>query len=80
MRRPFLAALLAGVAAVAALPATASAHPLGNFTTNHYVGVTVSAEVIDVDIVVDVAEIPSIELLGRLDADGDGTLDDDRGR
>ena len=73
MTRRILAAL--GLAmALAANPVAASAHPLGNFTTNHYIGVTVSAESIDLDIVVDVAEIPSIELLGRLDTDGDGTL------
>lgn len=75
MRRRLLAVLFAAVA-LAALPAAASAHPLGNFTTNHYIGVTVSADAIDVDVVVDVAEIPSIEVMGRLDIDGDGTLDD----
>lgn len=74
MTRRILAASLVA-AALVALPAAASAHPLGNFTTNHYIGVTVSAERIDLDVVVDVAEIPSIELLGRLDTDGDGALD-----
>jgi ABC-type nickel/cobalt efflux system permease component RcnA len=73
MRRA-LAAILA-VLALSAIPALAAAHPLGNFTTNHYLGVTVSADAIDLDVVVDVAEIPTIELLGRLDADADGYLD-----
>ena len=75
MKRRFVTAAVAALAIVAALPGAASAHPLGNFTTNHYIGVTVSADTIDVDVVIDVAEIPSIELLGRLDTDADGTLD-----
>jgi nickel/cobalt transporter (NicO) family protein len=77
MTRRLVVAAVAALAIVAALPGAASAHPLGNFTTNHYIGVTVSAGTIDVDIVVDVAEIPSIELLGRLDTDVDGTLEDE---
>ena len=76
MTRRVVVAAVAALAIVAALPGAASAHPLGNFTTNHYIGVTVSADTIDVDIVVDVAEIPSIELLGSLDTDADGTLAD----
>jgi nickel/cobalt transporter (NicO) family protein len=76
MTRRLLASLVAAVAVVVALPGAALAHPLGNFTTNDYIGVSVSPDWIDVDLVVDVAEIPSIELVGRLDADDDGTLDD----
>ena len=76
MKRRLVVATVAGLAIVAALPGAASAHPLGNFTTNHYIGVTVSADTIDVDIVIDVAEIPTIELLARLDTNADGTLDD----
>jgi nickel/cobalt exporter len=73
MTRRALAAVF-GVMMTAAFPAVAAAHPLGNFTTNHYVRVTVSADSIELDVVVDVAEVPSIELLERLDTDGDGTL------
>ena len=41
MKRAFLAlALLAGLA----LPAVAAAHPLGNFTTNHYSRVVASGD------------------------------------
>ena len=75
MTRRLLAAF-AIAAAFVAFPAAASAHPLGNFTTNHHIGVTVSHDLIEVDLIIDVAEIPSIELLARLDTDGDGTLDD----
>ncbi len=74
-----LARLLAAVVVLLAMPlvapAPASAHPLGNFTINHYVAVTASPSAVNVDVVTDYAEIPSIELLARLDADGDGRLD-----
>ncbi|HET6381259.1 MAG TPA: High-affinity nickel-transporter [candidate division Zixibacteria bacterium] len=56
-------------------PSPVSAHPLGNFTVNHWVGVTVAAERVDVDIVMDVAEIPTIELMARIDGDRSGSLD-----
>jgi nickel/cobalt transporter (NicO) family protein len=53
----------------------ADAHPLGNFTINHYSGVIVAADGIKVDHVIDMAEIPSFqERRGVIDADGDGTI------
>jgi ABC-type nickel/cobalt efflux system permease component RcnA len=63
------------LAVPAVVPAPASAHPLGNFTINHYVAVTASPTALDVELVTDYAEIPSIELLARLDANGDDGLD-----
>ncbi len=63
--------LLAGALAV---PGAASAHPLGNFTTNQLVGVSVSEREARVDYVLDLAEIPSFQLAQRLDADGDGAI------
>src|SRR5690349_16485104 len=53
--------LLAAVAAVAALalPATAAAHPLGNFTINHYSRVQPSGDRVYVLYVLDLAEIPT---------------------
>jgi ABC-type nickel/cobalt efflux system permease component RcnA len=53
----------------------AQAHPLGNFTINLYDGLTVNADGIDVDYVVDMAEIPAFEEKQAIDANGDGTLD-----
>jgi ABC-type nickel/cobalt efflux system permease component RcnA len=53
----------------------AQAHPLGNFTINLYDGLTVRANGIDVDYVVDMAEIPAFEEKQTIDANGDGTLD-----
>ena len=50
------------VAAVVLLPASpASAHPLGNFTTNVYAGVVVRPDAVVVDYVVDLAEIPALQ-------------------
>ncbi|NUT94909.1 MAG: High-affinity nickel-transporter [Saccharothrix sp.] len=40
---------------------TASAHPLGNFTVNHYHGITVSPDRVLVRAVVDTAEIPTLQ-------------------
>ena len=63
MRR--LAALLLlvlgwGGAAVALAPA-ASAHPLGNFTVNYASGLVVEPSAVQVDEVVDRAEIPTLQ-------------------
>ncbi|HZC32449.1 MAG TPA: hypothetical protein VE640_04090 [Candidatus Bathyarchaeia archaeon] len=65
-------ALLAGLA----VPMAAVAHPLGNFTINHYAGITVSAAAIHLDIVIDMAEIPAFQERQTMDANGDGTVDD----
>src|SRR4051794_17275816 len=53
----------------------AEAHPLGNFTINLYDGLTVRTQGIDVDYVVDMAEIPAFEEKQTIDANGDGSLD-----
>jgi ABC-type nickel/cobalt efflux system permease component RcnA len=60
MRRALFVAAAAGALAVG--PATtASAHPLGNFTINHYDGITVHSNAVDVFAVVDAAEIPTAQ-------------------
>ncbi len=46
----------------------AQAHPLGNFTINHYAGLQVAADGIGVDYVLDMAEIPAFQEIHRLDA------------
>jgi nickel/cobalt exporter len=69
--------LVAALALSLALPAAVLAHPLGNFTINTYSGLRVSATAIDLDIVLDEAEIPTFQERLRLDADGDGDLSDD---
>jgi ABC-type nickel/cobalt efflux system permease component RcnA len=53
--------IVAALLALALLPATASAHPLGNFSINHLSQVSVSAERVDVTYVLDGAEIPTFQ-------------------
>ena len=43
-RRVVAAPALLAVLVLVALPAVASAHPLGNFTINHYAGLTIGRE------------------------------------
>jgi nickel/cobalt transporter (NicO) family protein len=60
MRRALVLAALA----LLALAATASAHPLGNFSINHLDVVRVSADRVDVRYVLDQAEIPTFQERG----------------
>jgi nickel/cobalt transporter (NicO) family protein len=58
VKRALLAlTLLAGLA----IPAVAAAHPLGNFTTNHYSRVVASGDRVYVLYVLDLAEIPTFQ-------------------
>lgn len=50
----------------------ALAHPLGNFTVNHFSRLEVGAERLRVRYVVDLAEIPAFQAIQAMDADGDG--------
>ncbi len=75
--RPRRAALCLAALALLVLPAVASAHPLGNFTINHYAGIRVEAERILLDIVIDQAEIPTFQARLDFDTDGDGEVSDD---
>jgi len=59
-----LAAAVAGVAAFAAMPAVAQAHPLGNFTVNRYSLVQLDRGSVHVTFVLDEAEIPTFQDLG----------------
>ncbi len=58
------------------LPAVALAHPLGNFTVNHFAGIRVEASRIVLDVVIDEAEIPTFQDRLRIDTDGDGVISD----
>jgi nickel/cobalt transporter (NicO) family protein len=64
MRRAVLLAVLA----LLALPAVASAHPLGNFSVNHIAQVSVSPDRVDVRYILDQAEIPTFQERGVPDA------------
>jgi ABC-type nickel/cobalt efflux system permease component RcnA len=65
-RLTILATLVLGLL----IPALASAHPLGNFTSNTYLRVEPSGGELYVRYVVDLAEIPTLRERGRVDAAG----------
>jgi ABC-type nickel/cobalt efflux system permease component RcnA len=65
-------ALVAGLA----IPAATLAHPLGNFTINHFAALRVATDHVGIDVVIDRAEIPAFQERQRLDTNGDGSLQD----
>jgi nickel/cobalt exporter len=73
-RRRARRAMLLAVALLALAPAVALAHPLGNFTINHFAGIRVGVDRIALDVVIDRAEIPTFQERQVLDTDADGTL------
>jgi nickel/cobalt exporter len=56
------------------VPAIALAHPLGNFTINHFAAIRVAPTLVSLDVVIDRAEIPAFQETQRIDLDGDGTV------
>src|ERR1700737_3709146 len=69
-----VAAAVALLAAVL-VPNVASAHPLGNFTVNHYSRVEPTADRVRVVYVLDVAEIPTFQEKPRIDPNPDAYAD-----
>jgi ABC-type nickel/cobalt efflux system permease component RcnA len=69
-------AVLAAVGAFLLLPGSAVAHPLGNFTVNLYAGIQLTPGEVRVDHVVDMAEIPTVQVTPEIDSDADGILSD----
>lgn len=69
-------ASILGLVAVIAVPTIALAHPLGNFTINHYAGIRVEPSAVVLDIVVDQAEIPTFQARLDFDTDMDGEVSD----
>jgi ABC-type nickel/cobalt efflux system permease component RcnA len=67
-------AALAAAALSALVPAAVSAHPLGNFTINHFAGIRVTPDGLALDVVIDQAEIPTFTERHRIDLDGDGQV------
>ena len=51
------------------------AHPLGNFTINHYAGLQVGPSAIAIDFVLDMAEIPAFQEITTFDTNGNGQPD-----
>jgi nickel/cobalt transporter (NicO) family protein len=59
------------------IPREAQAHPLGNFTINHYSSLQFTEENAHISYVLDFAEIPTLQQKARLDTDGDGKLSEE---
>jgi ABC-type nickel/cobalt efflux system permease component RcnA len=53
----------------------AAAHPLGNFTINHYAGLHLKQDGIEVDFVLDMAEIPAFQEIAIFDTNANGRPD-----
>jgi nickel/cobalt transporter (NicO) family protein len=53
----------------------AFAHPLGNFTINHYAGLQITPAAVAIDFVLDMAEIPAFQEITDFDANGNGVAD-----
>jgi ABC-type nickel/cobalt efflux system permease component RcnA len=49
-------------------------HPLGNFSINEYVGLTVHTDRVEARAIVDLAEIPTLQNRPDVDRNGDGTV------
>jgi nickel/cobalt transporter (NicO) family protein len=72
-------AVLTALCALGLLTLTAgpaSAHPLGNFTVNHYDGLHLYPDRVEDFAVVDAAEIPTLQARRSVDTDSDGWVSD----
>ena len=67
-----LAVVAWGGTTVLAVPA--SAHPLGNFSVNVYNGIVIDPDEVLIEHVVDLAELPTVQAMPQLDADGDDSI------
>jgi nickel/cobalt exporter len=76
LRRRLTVASVAAALGLVLLPSLAAAHPLGNFTINHYAEVRVEPDRVLLDVVIDEAEIPTFQARRDLDTDGDGSVSD----
>lgn len=75
IRKLFL--MFAAAAATLLLPAPAHAHPLGDFSVNQLVALTLRPGAVHATAILDQAELPTLQQRAALDADGDGTAEQD---
>lgn len=76
-RRRMTAMLCLMAALLLCVAGEALAHPLGNFSVNHFSRIEVGAERLKVRYIVDMAEIPTFQESQTIDKDGDGALSKD---
>ncbi|MFD7541559.1 nickel/cobalt transporter [Streptomyces sp. NPDC059819] len=74
LRRTAIAAFGAALASAALLPraSAAPAHPLGNFTVNYHTGLILRADRAEATVVIDRAEISTLQERSRIDVNHDG--------
>lgn len=73
LRRNFLALIFVMAALIVFIsPQSATAHPLGNFTINHFARIATGTDRVRVHYVIDMAEIPTFQELQTIDTDHDG--------
>jgi len=72
--RRWLLSALAALLLALAQPLVAAAHPLGNFTINHYSRLELFANIVRVRYVLDMAEIPTFQAMSDIDQDHDGQV------
>jgi nickel/cobalt exporter len=78
VRRLLLAALLAALA-LPLLAGSALAHPLGNYTVNRALAITVGADRVELLYLIDMAEIPAFSAIGEIDTDASGSVSSGEG-
>ncbi len=59
---------------VAGFAGPAMAHPLGNFTINHFSRIEAYSDTVRLHWVLDMAEVPTFQEMAALDPDGDGSV------
>ncbi len=71
---PCICAILCGLAGL--FPGKANAHPMGNFSINHYARFEARNDVLALRYILDFAEIPTTELRTQLDSDGNSLINE----
>jgi len=61
--KPPLVAIAISLLVVLSMSPAAFAHPMGNFSINHYSKIIPGAHAIEVDYIIDMAEIPTFQLM-----------------
>ncbi|MFN2454500.1 MAG: sulfite exporter TauE/SafE family protein [Pyrinomonadaceae bacterium] len=72
-RRRATAMFLATACVLISVASAAMAHPLGNFTINHFARLNVGADRVAIRYVIDLAEIPTLQELQQATTKADGT-------
>jgi ABC-type nickel/cobalt efflux system permease component RcnA len=58
---PRLLAIVLALSAAVAIPRAANAHPMGNFSINHYTKIVTGTREVELDYIIDMAEIPTFQ-------------------